>query len=180
MSEKTQVTARLIANEAIRRQHLNITTEEKAVIAKITEAEQSGIVIANSSGIDPGTGDVSLSLDLGSITASTTVSDTDITVLETADGELKSVTVATIQDKIIDSILSMNLEVNEVLTGAVDGVNTTYTTSVAYKPGTLKVYLNGLKTRDFTELTDTTIVMAEAPSTVMFADKVEAIYTIKN
>lgn len=47
------------------------------------------------------------------------------------------------------------------LTGAKDSGNTTYTTGFAFQPGTVRVYLNGLRER---------YVTATAPNTVTFQD----------
>ena len=63
MSE-TRVTTRFIADEAITRDKLNVSTAGQAVIAKIKKGE--GINIS-SNGVDEGTGDVELSIDFNFI-----------------------------------------------------------------------------------------------------------------
>jgi len=55
----------------------------------------------------------------------------------------------------------------EVPSGAVDGSNTIFNTSVAYQPGTLMVFLNGLAltpTDDFSEGGGTTFTLVTPPS----------------
>lgn len=65
----------------------------------------------------------------------------------------------------------------EVLTGAVNGTNKTFTTSVNFKAGTLTLYLNGLQQRvgvgnDYTVGGLNTVVMeiAPLPGDVLVAD----------
>jgi hypothetical protein len=56
----------------------------------------------------------------------------------------------------------------ETPTGTVNGSNTVFTTSAAYKTGSLTVYINGLrqkKTTHWTETTSTTFTMNQAPAT---------------
>lgn len=57
---------------------------------------------------------------------------------------------------------------NETPTGAVNGVNTVYTTAATYKAGSLVVFVNGIKqtkTTHWTETTTTTFTMNQAPIT---------------
>jgi hypothetical protein len=58
---------------------------------------------------------------------------------------------------------------NEIPNGNIDGVNTTFTTHYNYKPGTTKVFLNGMRQRegvvyDYYENGTNEIEFAEAPS----------------
>ena len=71
------------------------------------------------------------------------------------------------------------VDVQEQLTGVVDGINCVFTTSQSYVSGTLILFLNGLKESGFTEVDDITILMDEAPKIAGFSDKLEGIYTIK-
>jgi hypothetical protein len=65
---------------------------------------------------------------------------------------------------------------SEVLIGAVDGVNRTFRTAEPYNSGSIKVFLNGLKTSYFQEVTSNTILFEDAPKNTGFIDKVEADY----
>lgn len=58
-------------------------------------------------------------------------------------------------------------EVGQTPTGTVNGVNTVFTTATAYRTGTLRVYVNGIrqKTSYFSETTSTTFTFTTAPST---------------
>ena len=66
--------------------------------------------------------------------------------------------------------------VTEAPAGAIDGVNTTFTTSKPYTTGQITVLLNGLKEYDFIEVNDTTIQFLTAPKNAGFTDKIEVIY----
>jgi len=73
-------------------------------------------------------------------------------------------------------------EVKEVdLIGVVDGENKNYSTPVAYQPGSISVFLNGQKLNkdDYTETSDTTVTLVDAPKNTMFTDVVSAIITLK-
>lgn len=71
------------------------------------------------------------------------------------------------------------LPVDEQLIGAVNGVNRIFSTSVPYGSGTITVFVNGVKERNFTELSDTQIQLAEALRNTGFTDLIEAIYIKK-
>jgi hypothetical protein len=51
----------------------------------------------------------------------------------------------------------------ELLSGAIDGVNTVFTTGMAYRPNTTAVYLNGLRESDYSETASTTITFTDPP-----------------
>lgn len=72
-----------------------------------------------------------------------------------------------------------NPETKEFATGLINGINTTFTTSKPYVSGKMTVLLNGLKEYGFTEINDTTIQMAIAPSNIGFTDTLELIYVEK-
>jgi len=66
----------------------------------------------------------------------------------------------------------------DTLIGAVNGVNTVYTTSFAFDPGTVNVYVNGrLKVRDlddgFTPQAPRTVILKEA---LLIGDSLEVEY----
>ena len=69
--------------------------------------------------------------------------------------------------------------VDEVLTGDIDGINKVFSTSDPYEAGTLQVFVNGLKERHYTELSDTQIEFIVAPKNEGFTDLIEAIYIKK-
>ncbi len=64
----------------------------------------------------------------------------------------------------------------EQLMGAVNGTNKTFNTSVAYAPGSVILFVNGLKERGYTETGTTEVTMDEAPLNRGFSDIVEAIF----
>lgn len=99
----TQLTARQITDTHIRRHHLNTTIEGKAVIAKILTGTNSGVKIQSSTGVDTGTGDVALAIDILGVTASTNLLDSDYTVFEgLVEGEpvLKKILFTTLLSKL--------------------------------------------------------------------------------
>lgn len=67
---------------------------------------------------------------------------------------------------------------SEVLIGVVDGVNKTFTTSKTYYAGSIQIYINGLREKNFTETSSTTIALDEAPLSNGFIDVVEGNYLI--
>lgn len=74
-------------------------------------------------------------------------------------------------------IIVEELVENDNVVGDVDGLNTTYTTTFNYVPGTLRLYLNGLRQRvgggnDFTESGSNQITMNNPPlpGDVLIAD----------
>ena len=71
------------------------------------------------------------------------------------------------------------LKSDEQLQGPVDGYNSIFSTSAPYIPGTLTVFRNGLKCRDFIERSETQIELSEPPKTTGFQDLIEAIYIKK-
>lgn len=145
-NEKTQITSRFIADQAIKRNKLNVSAEGQAVIAKIVEEEGTGIKIKSSSGADKGTGDVVLEFD----------------------------------QELLDSRYS-GKPVDCQLIGNVDGSNKIFSTPEPYESGTITVFRNGLKYRDFIEVpdSDTQIELFEAPLNTGFSDLIEAIYIKK-
>jgi len=68
---------------------------------------------------------------------------------------------------------------SEVLTGAVDGANKVFSTSVPYVAGSIVVYRCGLECLDFAEISDTEIEMTDAPSNVGFTDLISATFIKK-
>ena len=71
----------------------------------------------------------------------------------------------------------MTEQVSEQLSGTVNGENRVFSTSKAYKPGTIVVFVNGIRESNFLEADQTTIILDEAPSNAGFTDKIETIYT---
>jgi hypothetical protein len=71
------------------------------------------------------------------------------------------------------------LPVDEPLFGLVNGINRIFNASVPYSSGTITVFVNGFKERDFTEYSDTEIMLLEAPKNIGFTDRIEAIYIKK-
>ncbi len=69
--------------------------------------------------------------------------------------------------------------ISEILTGAVDGVNRVFSTSSAFMAGKIEVYVNGLREIYFTESSDTTITLDEAPKNTGFTDIIASTYTLK-
>lgn len=53
--------------------------------------------------------------------------------------------------------------IGEVPTGAVDNVNTVFTTANTYRLGSLSAYLDGIRQRHFTETNTTTVTFESAP-----------------
>jgi hypothetical protein len=70
----------------------------------------------------------------------------------------------------------MEYDTTEILIGSVNGVNRNFRTTQPYKTGTIKIYLNGLKESYFSEISDTEILLEDAPQNRGFIDKVEATY----
>ena len=64
----------------------------------------------------------------------------------------------------------------EQLMGAVNGTNKTFNTSVAYAPGSVILFVNGVKERGYTETGTTEVTLYEAPLNRGFSDIVEAIF----
>lgn len=62
-SQYTRIRSRFIEDEAILRSKLNVSIAGQAVTARILEVAGTGVKIYGSSGVDSGTGDVSLTLD---------------------------------------------------------------------------------------------------------------------
>lgn len=84
----------------------------------------------------------------------------------------------TTSQKALDK-LSAQKPIDEVLSGTIDGTNRIFSTSTAYRSEMISVFRNGLKYRDFTELSDTQIELAEAPLNAGFTDLIEAIFIKK-
>lgn len=81
-------------------------------------------------------------------------------------------------------LYSLNLDyltpIQEHLIGVIDGVNTVFTTTYSYKPGSLTFFLNGLKESHFQETAENEITLSYAPQTTGFTDILEVIYTKLN
>lgn len=71
-----------------------------------------------------------------------------------------------------------NIYRNEVMGGIVDGVNTAFTTTLPFVPGSLIVYLNGLKEKDYTIDSNHQITLFTPPSMIKMIDIVEATYVV--
>ena len=71
-----------------------------------------------------------------------------------------------------------NTLIDELLIGAINNLNKTFTTSVAFAFGTISVYVNGLK-ENFTWLSDRQIALSQAPKNTGIIDRVEAFYIKK-
>ena len=66
--------------------------------------------------------------------------------------------------------------IQERLTGAVNGLNDIFYTTYPYQPGSIMIFINGLKESHITEIDSETIQLDEAPSNDGFEDLVEAYY----
>jgi hypothetical protein len=67
----------------------------------------------------------------------------------------------------------------ERLTGVIDGVNRIFSTSVPFETSTIVVFLNGLKEKHFSVLSDTQIMLDEPAQNSGFTDCIEAFYIRK-
>ena len=63
--------------------------------------------------------------------------------------------------------------------GAVDGVNKRYSASNPFDPGSIEVYINGLKERYFSLISDSEIELEAPPKNNGITDYVELIYLSK-
>jgi len=70
-------------------------------------------------------------------------------------------------------------KVTQPAVGAVDGVNRVFKTNVPFEPGSIEVYINGLKEHRFSLLTEMAIELENAPKNNGFADYIELIYLTK-
>lgn len=64
------------------------------------------------------------------------------------------------------TVTPVNLRLNQVPSGSVDGSNQAFTVSQAYVAGTLALYLNGLRQKlgtDYAGTSGTTFTMSDAP-----------------
>lgn len=66
--------------------------------------------------------------------------------------------------------------VGQIPAGAVDGVNTVFTTAQLYRTNTIAVYLNGLRESHFTETTSTSITLGSPP---LAGDEIIVDYVIQ-
>jgi hypothetical protein len=62
--------------------------------------------------------------------------------------------------------------------GIVNDLNTIFTTSMPFIPGSLIIYVNGLKERDYTIDTDQQITFLIPPSRKGMIDIIEATYAV--
>jgi len=67
---------------------------------------------------------------------------------------------------------------NEIMGGIVNDLNTIFTTSMPFIPGSLIIYVNGLKERDYTIDTDQQITFLIPPSRKGMIDIIEATYAV--
>lgn len=63
--------------------------------------------------------------------------------------------------------------------GLVNGINTVFSASVSFDPGSIEVYVNGIKERYFSLVSDTTIQLQNAPKTTGYSDFIELVYLQK-
>ena len=96
-------------------------------------------------------------------------------------GSTKKSAVVTVNAQgVVTNIVEVDTNpVDEIMIGAVDGINRIFNTSMAYETGTITVFLNGFKERDFIEISDRQIELAVAPKNTGFIDLIETIYIKK-
>lgn len=75
----TNLTSRQIKNNDVIRDDINITTSGQALVTKVNPS--TGLTLDTYTGVDPGTGDVTLKLSTSGVTAGTYGSDTLIPVI---------------------------------------------------------------------------------------------------
>ena len=63
--------------------------------------------------------------------------------------------------------------------GTVNGVNTVFAANVPFVPGSIEVYVNGLKEKHFSLVGETAIELESPPKATGFSDYVELIYLSK-
>ncbi len=96
-------------------------------------------------------------------------------------GSAKKSAVVTVNSQgVVTRIIEVDtVPVSEQLLGEVNGVNRVFSTSWPYEPGTVTVFLNGFRQREFTGISDTQIQLSEAPRNSGFTDLIEATYLKK-
>lgn len=67
----------------------------------------------------------------------------------------------------------------EVPAGLVNGTNKIFTASNPFVAGSARLYLNGNREPNFTEISDTQIQLIDAPLNVGFTDRIEITYIKK-
>lgn len=67
----------------------------------------------------------------------------------------------------------------ETPSGEINGINTIFATSYPYKSGSIMVFVNGLKEYYFTQTSDTTVTLGNAPKNIGLTDIIEVKYTKK-
>lgn len=104
----------------------------------------------------------------------TNVQDGDAPVWSTNRWENKQVVVLNENGEIPNNLVDLTIQ--EDLSDLVDGENITFTTSHNYKPGSLMIFLNGIKESNFIESTENTFTLIDPPSNIGFTDKIEVYY----
>lgn len=79
----------------------------------------------------------------------------------------------------VELVMSGVSQVDELLAGTIDGTNRIFTTTFSYRLHKIMIFLNGKKTREFIEISDTEIEMNVAPLATHIMDEVEAVYIRK-
>lgn len=83
--------------------------------------------------------------------------------------------------KVIISIPRNDITTNTGLTGAIDGINTVFSTLYPFKPESTILFVNGQKQKlgvDYSETGENEITFTEAPKNTEFIDSLEILYTI--
>jgi hypothetical protein len=111
----------------------------------------------------------------------TTIVTEGVVVTPGTYGSTKKSAVITINAQgVVTNIVEVDtLPVDEPLFGLVNGANRIFSTSVPYGLGTITVFVNGFKERNFTEYSQQQIELNEAPKNIGFTDMIEAIYIRK-
>ncbi len=111
----------------------------------------------------------------------TEIATAGIAVAPGTYGSTKKSAVITINSQgVVTNIVEVDTNpVDEVMTGTVNGENRIFNTSMAYEAGTITIFLNGFKERNFIEVSDKQIEFAVAPKNTGFVDLIEAIYIKK-
>lgn len=75
-------------------------------------------------------------------------------------------------------VINSNTPVTEIMIGNVDGINKQFSTTLPFNK-IIAIYINGLKEKNFSVSSDTTIILNEAPKNIGFSDIIEATYIKK-
>ena len=102
-----------------------------------------------------------------------------MTMITVTQQPVQTVVVTALQAQSAQVYKAGRYRLTQSAVGVVDGINAVFAASVPFEPGSIEVYVNGIKERFFRLISDTEIELENPPKTGGYSDYIELVYLQK-